>query len=186
MIAAVGVDWSVNRAAGLAAMLLASLSVAAGVLSSPGPGLGRAVLRRPLRDGRGLHEALAMATLVAIAIHVLAFAIDPFFKVGLARSLVPFASPYRGFATGIGQVAAYGLAGLGLTFYARRRIGAARWRSAHRWIVVFWALATLHTFVAGSDVSRTWFALAIVPPVVAVLIAIGLHWIERVDAAPTS
>ena len=186
MIAVVGVDWSVNRAAGIAAMLLASLSVAVGVLSSPGPGLGRAMLRRALRDGRGVHEALAIATLVAIAVHVLAFAADPFFKVGLVRSLIPFASPYRGFATGIGQVAGYGLAALGLTFYLRGRIGAARWRSAHRWIVVFWALATLHTFIAGSDVSRAWFALATVPPVVAVLIAIGLHWIERVDAAPSA
>jgi hypothetical protein len=35
-------------------------------------------------------------------------------------------------------------------------------------------------------VSRAWFALAMVPPVVAVLIALGLHWLERVDAATSS
>jgi methionine sulfoxide reductase heme-binding subunit len=185
-LAAVSFDWSVNRAAGIAAMLLASVSVAAGVLSARGPGLGRAVLRRPLPDGRGLHEALSLATLAAIAVHVVAFAGDGFFAPGVVGTLVPFASPYRAFATGVGQVAAYGLAALGLAYYARTRIGPARWRATHRWIVAFWALSVLHTFLAGSDVSRAWFALAMVPPVVAVLIALGLHWLERVDAATSS
>jgi hypothetical protein len=187
LVPAVAVDWSVDRAAGMAALVLASLSVAVGILTAAGPGLGRALVPRGRgADGRGLHEALALATLAAIAVHVLAFATDPFFAVGPAAALVPFASPVRTFQVGLGQVAAYGIAALGLAYYARGRIGAARWRSAHRWIAAFWALAALHTFLAGSDVSRIWFAVAVLPPVSAVLVALGLHWLERVDAAARS
>jgi predicted ferric reductase len=183
-VPAVALDWSVDRAAGIAALVLASLSVAVGILSAAGPGLGRALVPRGLgADGRGLHEALALATLAAIFIHVLAFATDPFFAVGTAAALVPFASPVRTLEVGIGQVAAYGIAALGLAYYARGRIGAARWRRAHRWIATFWALAALHTFLAGSDVDRLWFAVAVLPPVFAVLVALGLHWLERMDAA---
>jgi sulfoxide reductase heme-binding subunit YedZ len=184
-LAAISFDWSVNRAAGIAAMLLASITVALGVLSSSGPGLGREVSTSILGsrgEGRSLHEAMSIATLVAVALHGIAFAADGFFGAGIVGTVVPFASPYRPLSVAVGQVAGYGLAALGLTFYLRRRIGPARWRSAHRWIVAFWALAVLHSFLSGSDAGRLWFQIAIIPPVVAAVVVFGLHVVQRAAA----
>ena len=48
---------------------------------------------------------------------------------------------YRPLATGIGIIAGYLAALLGLSFYARRRIGARLWRRAHRLTIVVWLLA---------------------------------------------
>ena len=44
---------------------------------------------------------------------------------------MPFAMGYRPIVTGIGIIAGYLAALLGLSFYARRRIGARLWRRAH-------------------------------------------------------
>jgi hypothetical protein len=187
-LGAVAFDWSVNRAAGIAALLLASLTVAMGVLSSSGPGLGREVSRSVLGsrgEGRSLHEALSIATLVAIGLHLVSFAADGFFGAGIVGAVVPLASPYKPLAVAAGQIAGYGLAALGLTYYLRHRIGPARWRKAHRWIAAFWVLAVAHAFFSGSDAGQLWFQLALVPPIVASLVVFGLHWVQRADAATT-
>ena len=69
----------------------------------------------------------------------------------MAGLFVPFAAPYRPVATALGQIAAYGMLALGATFYVRRRIGTQRWRSAHRWLPVFWLLAVGHGLLVGTD-----------------------------------
>jgi sulfoxide reductase heme-binding subunit YedZ len=66
-------------------------------------------------------------------------------------------STYRSLWTGLGIIAGYGLAVLGLTYYLRDRIGAARWRRLHRLTAVFWLLAVGHTIEAGSDAAQIWF-----------------------------
>jgi sulfoxide reductase heme-binding subunit YedZ len=63
---------------------------------------------------------------------------------------------YRPIATGIGIIAGYLAALLGLSFYARRRIGARLWRRAHRLTVVVWLMAAIHAFTAGTDASTPW------------------------------
>ena len=54
------------------------------------------------------------------------------------------------------MLAAYLAAGLSLTYYARRRLGARRWRQAHRFIPVAWALAAVHVAGAGTDAVSLW------------------------------
>jgi predicted ferric reductase len=119
--------------------------------------------------------------LVAIAIHGAAFAFDPFFKSGVVPALVPFASPYRPLAVGLGQIAAYGLVALSLSFYLRRRIGTPRWRKAHRFIPAFWGVAVFHALLSGTDVRTPWFLLAVVPPV---LVAAVVTVEARAPSAP--
>jgi methionine sulfoxide reductase heme-binding subunit len=74
--------------------------------------------------------------------------------IGIA---LPFASPYRPFWTGIGVVGGYGLAALGLSYYARARLGSARWRAAHRFTILFWAAAVAHSLAGGTDSGQPWF-----------------------------
>jgi sulfoxide reductase heme-binding subunit YedZ len=69
---------------------------------------------------------------------------------------VPFAIGYRPLFSGLGVVAAYLAALLGLTFYMRRRIGARLWRKAHRATVLVYVLGVVHALGAGTDASTPW------------------------------
>lgn len=172
MTAAFAPFWVTSRAAGIAAIVLAGLTISAGLLLAA---------RSPLVRGRGaelrsLHEALALATFAAIALHGVSLLLDPWLKPGLAGVLVPFAAPHRALATGLGQLAALGLCGLGLTFYARRRLGTARWRRAHRFIPIPWALALVHGIAAGTDGTSAWFLASTLPVAGAALVLLASRW----------
>jgi predicted ferric reductase len=175
------VIWSVDRASGIAALLLSSLSIVAGLLQAR-----RSRLLKPA-DRFPLHEALGIAVVVAIALHTASYAVDGFFKAGVVGALVPFASPYRPLAVALGQIAAYGLVGLSVTFYVRRRIGTPRWRAAHRLIPVFWGLAVVHGVTAGSDATQPWFLVSALLPVGAALVMLAARAEDRAssDRRPT-
>src|SRR3954451_17714951 len=98
--------WSVDRASGIAALVLASLSIIAGLLQ------GRNVKFLRASDRFPIHEALGIAVIVAIAVHGLSYAVDGYFKAGLAGAIVPFASPYRPLAVAAGQIARDGVGAL--------------------------------------------------------------------------
>lgn len=149
--------WILSRGTGIAAVLLASLSVTAGLLAGRG---------RPLKLGRfgeikPLHEALSLATIVAVAAHGLLLIGDPWLKPGLSGIAVPFTLGYRPLWTGIGIIAGYGLILLGLTYYARKWIEPSRWRTAHRFIAIFWILGLIHTFGAGTDAGQLWLQIPV-------------------------
>jgi methionine sulfoxide reductase heme-binding subunit len=155
--------WTTSRAAGLAALLTCSLAISCGLLMA----LRVPALRRHAPALRAIHQSLANATFALIGVHAVALLVDPVLDPGLAGLLVPFAAPYRPFATALGQIAAYGILALGATFYVRRHIGTARWRSAHRLLPIFWALAVLHGLLVGTDATRPWALAALALPVAA-------------------
>ena len=64
---------------------------------------------------------------------------------------------FRPLFTGLGIIAGYLAALLGLSFYARRRIGARLWRKAHRATVLVYLLGLVHALGAGTDASAVWF-----------------------------
>jgi DMSO/TMAO reductase YedYZ heme-binding membrane subunit len=145
--------WITGRAAGITALVLASLSVAIGLLMSMRGKKGP--------DLRIAHEALSLATLAAIGVHALSLLADPWLKPGVAGVLAPFAISYRPVAVAAGIIAAYGLGALGLSYYARGRIGPARWRRLHRWTALFWVMAVVHGFTSGSDAGQPWFVISV-------------------------
>jgi methionine sulfoxide reductase heme-binding subunit len=98
--------------------------------------------------------------------------------------LVPFAAPYRPLATALGQIAAYGMLGLGATFYVRRRIGTRRWRAAHRWLPVFWLMAVAHGLLVGTDSGTAWALAALAPPVAAAAALVLTRLAGQVAAQP--
>ena len=165
--------WAVDRASGIAALVLASLSIIAGLLQ------GRNVKFLRAGDRFPIHEALGIAVIVAIAVHGLSYAVDGFFGAGISGALVPFASPYRPLAVAAGQIAAYGFVALSLTFYLRKRIGTPRWRKAHRYIPAFWLLSVMHAAAAGSDATKPWFLFSVIGPVAAALYGLAARWDER-------
>ena len=146
--------WLLSRAAGNAALVTSSVSVGAGLLI----GMRLAVpMRRSLRP---LHEALALVTLAFAFLHGFALLGDSFMDPGLLGIGVPFAGGYRPLWTALGIVSFYGLVVLGLSYYARERIGIARWRRLHRLTAGFWVLAIAHTIGAGTDAGSAWFLVS--------------------------
>src|SRR5215213_5754152 len=73
---------------------------------------------------------------------------------------VPFAMDYKPAFTGLGILGGYLAAALGLSFYARRRIGPKLWRKLHRATLLVYVLSVVHTLGAGTDASEPWLQVA--------------------------
>jgi sulfoxide reductase heme-binding subunit YedZ len=153
--------WLASRSAGVVAYVLLSASVV----------LGLATTTR-LARARGLHERLALLALASVAVHGLLLLGDGWLRAGPLQLLVPFTLDYRPVWTGLGILAAYGVAGLSLTYYARRRLGSKRWRTAHRFIPVAWALAAAHVIGAGTDAVSLWLQVILAATIAAVTVLI--------------
>lgn len=140
--------WLSSRAAGVVAFALISLSVLLGLSMA-----NRLVRVKTLLK---LHEHLALAGLVAIAVHAITLLGDSWLNPGAKGLLVPFAMEHKPLFTGLGVLAAYLATFLGLTYYTRKRIGPRRWRKMHRLTVLVCLLGVVHTLGAGSDASAPW------------------------------
>lgn len=161
--------WLAARASGIVALALIALSVALGLAMA-----GR-VARRPgvTRRLRALHEQAAITGLLAIAVHAAALMADPWLHPTLVGVAVPFTIAYRPVFTGLGIIAAYLAALLGLSFYARRRIGPRLWRRLHRATVAVYALGVVHAVGAGTDAATPWlraFLLLTGAPILALFV----------------
>jgi methionine sulfoxide reductase heme-binding subunit len=164
------VFWLASRSAGLVAFLLVATSVVLGLYMAANlgrrPGYKRVLVK--------VHEQLALAALVAITAHGLLLLGDSWLRPGISGIAIPFTMPYRPIWTGIGIVAGYLALALGLTFYARRRIGPVRWRKTHRLIAVVYVMGAVHALGAGSDGGSTWLQVLVVitaVPIAGLLVA---------------
>jgi methionine sulfoxide reductase heme-binding subunit len=143
--------WLASRAAGSAALLLSSASVCVGLASSMRLRKGR------IAELRVTHEALALATIAVLLVHGLTLLGDGFMKPSLAELAVPFLSGYETLWTTTGIVAFWMLLALGLSYYARARIGVQRWRMLHRFTALAWVLGLAHSLGEGTDAGQAWF-----------------------------
>ena len=115
MIAGEHIFWITSRAAGGAALILASAAVGAGLMvSAKRQGSNK-------RDLRAVHEALSLTTLAMVALHGLSLLGDSYLNPGLTGIAIPFVGFYRPLWTGLGIVAGYGLAALGLVLPAQHQ-----------------------------------------------------------------
>ena len=165
--------WLGSRAAGTAALLFATAAVFVGVLRAGG------LAGSELRGGRRrlelgiIHEALGLATIVAVLIHAVVLLGDDFLKQGVEDIAIPFVSPYEPVAQGIGIISAYVFIIFSLTYYVRDRIGEARWKAVHRLTLLAWVGAVVHTFAEGTDTSQVWFLVVLALPVLAALVVLA-------------
>ena len=163
--------WLASRSAGVVAYILLSASVVLG--------LAMALRMAPVgaRAGlRVLHERVALLALGAVGAHGLMLLPDRWLHPGLSAILIPFTSTYRPFWTGLGICAGYLAAGLSLTYYARRRLGTRRWRNAHRFIPIAWALAATHVIGAGTDAVSLWLEAVLALTISAIVVLLGRRW----------
>ena len=159
--------WITSRAAGTAALLLSSLAVCVGLLFG-----GKLVKGRP--DLRHLHEALSLATIVALVVHAVSLLGDGFLHPSFADITIPFVSGYMRLWTTVGIVAGWAMIALGLSYYVRDRIGQQRWKKLHRFTALAWLAGLAHSFGEGTDAGATWFivatAIVVVPAFVLLIV----------------
>jgi sulfoxide reductase heme-binding subunit YedZ len=164
--------WLTSRAAGIVALVLSSVGVTVGLIMS-----GRLVKGR-VPDLRVAHEALSLATLAALVVHGLALLGDGYLHPSLAGVAVPFAGSYKTFWTSAGIVAFWALALLGLSYYARTKIGVQRWRRLHRFTALAWLLGLIHTLGEGTDAGQAWFLAMSAIVVLPAMLLLGLRWAQ--------
>ena len=166
--------WITSRAAGIASLVLASLAVSIGLTMS------LRFMRRRGPELTTLHEALSLATLVALAVHGLSLLGDHFLSASLADIALPFAWSYKTIWTSIGIIGGWGLVFLGLSYYARRTIGVNRWRKLHRLTALAWIAGIVHTLGEGTDAGQLWFlAMLSIVAVPAIALLLVRHLTEE-------
>jgi sulfoxide reductase heme-binding subunit YedZ len=165
--------WITSRAAGTTAMVLASASVGVGVT------MGGKLIKRGGPDRRVLHEILSLSVIVAVAVHGLALLGDTYFKFTLLNVVLPFMAPYKNLLTSVGIFAGWGLVILGLSYYARKRIGLSRWKVIHRFTAVAWMLGLIHAFAEGTDAGRAWFVALVGMTAAPALVLLAVRWGRR-------
>jgi sulfoxide reductase heme-binding subunit YedZ len=167
--------WLAGRASGVVALLLVTASVGIGLTMA-----SKIVRRRGVAPVLArVHEQTAVAGLVAIAVHGASLLADPWLHPGAAGVLVPFAMGYRPLFTGLGILAGYLAALLGLSFYARRRIGARLWRRLHRATVLVWALGWVHALGAGTDAGSPWLRTVMLVTGVPIVVLFAIRMLHR-------
>ena len=162
--------WLAGRSAGMVALLLVAGSVILGLAMA-----ARVIPPRRRGEAVRVHQHIALLSLGAIAAHGAMLAADPWLKAGAKGILVPFAIGYRPLWTGLGILGGYLAVILGLSFYARRRIGARLWRRMHRFTVVVYVLGLVHALGAGTDASIPVVRYAMLASVLPVLFLFALR-----------
>jgi sulfoxide reductase heme-binding subunit YedZ len=153
--------WITSRAAGFAALIMASLAVSLGLVMSI------KLFRGRMAELRTAHETLALGTIVALVVHAASLLGDSYLHPSIADVSIPFVSSYERGWTTLGIIAGWSLILLGLSYYARRRIGTLRWRKLHRFTALAWIAGLVHAVGEGTDAGQVWFlamvAIVVIP-----------------------
>jgi methionine sulfoxide reductase heme-binding subunit len=163
--------WITSRAAGIVALVAASLAVSLGLMMST------KLLRRRGPDLLATHEVLSLSAIVAIVVHGVTLLGDAYLHPSLADITIPFVSSYKSFWTSLGIIAGWGLIALGLSYYARRWIGSVRWRKLHRFTALLWLFGLVHTLGEGTDAGQVWFLAMIAIVAIPALVLLVGRWL---------
>jgi sulfoxide reductase heme-binding subunit YedZ len=144
--------WLLARASGLAAYVLLTWSVVAGLVLKARP-FGRALRAATVTQ---VHRTLALLALGALALHGSALVLDRTVEITPVALVVPGIAPYRPLWTGVGVLAAEAMLVVYASFGLRQRIGVRNWRRLHYATYGVFAAATLHGVMAGSDSAEPW------------------------------
>jgi methionine sulfoxide reductase heme-binding subunit len=176
--------WFISRGSGLVLLALLSLVFVLGVATRT----GSATRRWPRFAVAELHRTLSLFAVAFLGLHVVTAILDPFVSIGWAATAVPFMSPYRTAAIGLGTLAVDLGAAVLLTSLVRRRLGHRVWRAVHWLAYLALPVAFIHAIRAGTDLGVWWVAALIWGSAAAVLTAVLARLLStaRNPAAPTA
>lgn len=174
--------WIASRASAIVALLLIALSVILGLM------MATKVLNRPRLNQllMGLHQHIALAGMIAIAVHGLTLLGDAWLHPSLTNLVLPFSMDYQPFWTGLGVLGGELAVILGLSFYIRGSIGQKLWRKMHRFIIAVYVLGVAHALGSGTDASTTWFRVVLLASVAPVLFLALLRVLQSRRFSPSA
>jgi methionine sulfoxide reductase heme-binding subunit len=149
--------WFVSRGSGLVLLVLLSVVMVLGAATRA----GWASRHGPRFVVAELHRTLSLFGIALLALHVLTAILDRYVSIGWAATVIPFLSPYRRLAIGLGTVAADVGAAVLLTSVLRSRLGFRAWRAVHWLAYLGWPAAVVHTMTAGNDMHTGWVAVLV-------------------------
>jgi sulfoxide reductase heme-binding subunit YedZ len=158
--------WYASRATGVVTLVLLTVVIVLGVLVNRQgrlPGLPRFATT-------SLHRSMSLLAVAFLAVHVITAIADPYVTIGIAATVVPFASAYKTFWIGLGAVSLDIIMALIITSLARARIGRRTWRAVHWLAYVSWPVALFHSIGSSNDL-RNGALLAL--PVLCTMAVIG-------------
>jgi methionine sulfoxide reductase heme-binding subunit len=178
--------WLMSRSAGVVALVLVAASTLLGLA------LANGLAKHPQtrKSVTTFHEQTANAALAAIGLHGVALLGDAFLHPSLLDLLVPFTIDYRPVYVATGIFGGYAAAILGLSFYARKRIGGKRWRKIHRATPVVYVMGLIHTLGAGTDAGSSWLRAFMLATAVPAAVLLGRRLMQtrkagRISVTPT-
>ena len=144
--------WYTTRGAGAVSLVLLSVVVVLGVLST----LRFQTKHWPRFLTTGLHRNVALLTVVFLALHIVTAVVDPFTHLGWLAAVVPFSSYYRTLWLGLGTIAFELLLAVMVTSLLRGVIGHGAWRAIHWIAYASWPVAVIHGLGTGTDSGSAW------------------------------
>jgi len=163
--------WYLARASGLAAWVVLTASVVAGLLMS-----ARLTHGNTRRCMQGFHASVGAFAVICTAMHLVCVFNATQLQVGVVQLLVPFAKPDDPTGQAAGVIAFYLLATVMLTSWARVTLPWRWWRRMHVLSLPLWVLSTVHTALAGTDLTDpvTYWGGVMVTGTVAALVVFRL------------
>jgi predicted ferric reductase len=144
--------WYLSRATGTTATVALTLEVVCGLFVSTA-GADRLL---PRARSVEIHRWLASVTLSLLAVHALALLGDRYVAFDALDVLLPFVSPYRPLAVGLGVIAAHAAVLTHASFFLRQKLGPAGFRRVHLLAYPALFLGLVHALSAGTDAGAPW------------------------------
>ncbi|HEY7147047.1 MAG TPA: ferric reductase-like transmembrane domain-containing protein [Streptosporangiaceae bacterium] len=161
--------WYLTRATGLIALVLLTVSMALGLLSSvryQRPSWPRFVIA-------GLHRNASLLAVAFTAVHIVTTLADGFVPIRLQDVVIPFISAYRPLWLGLGAAAFDLLVAVAISSLVRTRISYRSWRLVHWASYLCWPVAVLHGLGTGTDTPVRWVLALTAGCVAAVAVLTG-------------
>jgi methionine sulfoxide reductase heme-binding subunit len=171
--------WFISRGSGLVLLVLFTAVMVLGAATR----LGWAPRRWPRFVAAELHRAMSLFAVGLLGLHVITAIADPYVPIGWAATVLPFLSPYRTVALGLGTLAVDLGAAVLLTSALRHRLGFRSWRAVHWLAYLAWPAAFLHALRAGNDLHTGWVAATVWGSAAAGGVAVAARLAARVRQA---
>ena len=139
--------WYLTRSSGTVAYIFLSASTVWGLLLSSK--LIKEIVPAPV--ALAMHDILSWVAVGLASFHALVLLFDSYYTYTLGNLLIPFTGPYEPLLVGVGTLAFYLMLLLSASFYARKWLGAKRWRQFHYLTFASYAMVTLHGWLVGTD-----------------------------------
>ncbi|MBV9101142.1 MAG: ferric reductase-like transmembrane domain-containing protein [Candidatus Dormibacteraeota bacterium] len=160
--------WYAARGSGYTALVLLTLSVLLGLITSV-----RWVSDRwPRFLSQSLHRNISLLALCFLVVHIGASIIDPFAGLNLRDAIVPAGAGYRPVWIALGVVSAELFVAVLITSLLRHRMSFGVWRAVHLLAYATWPIAVLHGIGTGTDTKAVWAILVVVACVGAVVVTL--------------